>query len=228
MAKTPQAVAGAQRLERGPTATPTAYLFLFWFSVPNQISYASWMPPRPFAIELTPDEAALAAAIQFDPHDTLGDTKAFHTNGDLVVQLTESLLARRAIPDQRLSYFCDPEFNIGGRGNSRQEQFMRNVRDHDTMLRHGHFLKYLRYFIYGPNLPEPVMQTFSQAVEECGSITSGDIAPLAAKARTLVRTYRLGTKGVADEFYKLCIDLGMDASDAASIRATVLQVRSTI
>jgi hypothetical protein len=183
------------------------------------------MQNGPFIIELTPDEAALAAAIHFDPHDTLGDTKAFHANGDLVVQLTDSLLKRKAIPEQRLSYFSDPDYNVGGRGSSRQEQFMRNVRDREAMIRHGHFLKYLHYFIYGANLPNQAIQSFSQTVEDCGSITSGDIAPLAANARQHVRTHRLESKVAADEFFKLCLDLNMDVSNAVSIRAAVLQVR---
>jgi hypothetical protein len=176
-------------------------------------------------IELTTDEAALAAAIKFDPHDTLGNPKAFYANGDLVVQLVGSMLARKAIPTQRLRYFSDAEFNIGGRGRSRQEQFMRNVRDHEAMLRHGHFLKYLHYFIYGPRLDASVIRSFSQAVAECGSITSGDIGPLAATARQLVRTHRLNAKEAAEEFFKLCLDLGMEVYDAASIRTAVLQVR---
>jgi hypothetical protein len=182
------------------------------------------MQNGPFAIELTPDEAALTAAIKFDPHDTLGNTKAFHANGDLVVQLTDRLLARKAIPDQRRRYFTDPEFNIGGHGSSRKDQFMRKVRDREAMIRHGHFLKYLHYFIYGPSLPVPVVQSFSQAMEECDSITSGDIAPLAATARQLVQAHRLDVKVAAEEFYKLCLDLDMGVGNAASIRGSVLQI----
>jgi hypothetical protein len=56
------------------------------------------MEHRPFTIELTPEETALAEQIKFDPQQCLGDTELFHANGDLVVKLTSTLLARNAIP----------------------------------------------------------------------------------------------------------------------------------
>ena len=155
----------------------------------------------------------------------LGDTQKFHANGELVAQLTNSLLNRKAIPDQRLSYFSDPEFNVGGRGSSRRDSFIKHGHDDDSAMRHGHFLKFLRYFIYGSDLPNPVLQAFAQAVEGCGSITSGDIAPLGSTARQLARTHRLVPKAAADEFFKLCLDLGLAPSDAASIRSSVLQLK---
>ena len=183
------------------------------------------MGHRPFSIELTPEEATLAEQIKFDPHDCLGDTKLFHANGDLVVQLTNSLLARKVIPDQRLSYFSDPEYNVGGRGSSLQELFLRKTGDREKMVRHGHFLKYLHYFIHGADLPARVIDSFSKAVEDCGPITSGDITPLSSAARQLARTHNLNPKVGAEEFYKLCLDLGLSPSNAASIRSSVLQIR---
>ncbi len=178
-----------------------------------------------YSIQLNTHEAALADAIKFDPHETLGNTRAFHANGDLVVQLLDSLLARKAIPDQRLRYFSDPEYNVGGRGSSRQQQFMRNAGSREGMVRHGHFLQYLRYFIHGANLPSVISSSFAQAVEDCGMVTSGDIAPLSAKARQLVRTHCPNPKTAADEFYKLCLDLGLSGDDATLIRSSVLQVK---
>jgi hypothetical protein len=185
------------------------------------------MQHGPFTIELNSEEIALADAIKFDPHDTLGNTQAFHANGDLVTQLTDSLLKRKAIPDQRLSYFSDPEYHVGGRGSSRQELFLRQIGDREKMVRHGHFLKYLHYFIHGADLPPPVLTAFARAVEDCGMVTSGDIAPLSSTARQLARTHSLDAKIAADEFYKLCLDLDLSPDVAASIRSSVLQVRST-
>ncbi len=183
------------------------------------------MQNGPFTIPLTPGEIELVEAIKFDPHDTLGNIQAFHTNGDLVVQLTESLLKRNAIPDQRLKYFSDPEYHVGGRGSSRQELFLRNTGDFDKMLRHSHFLKYLRYFIHGADLPLPIITDYARTVENCGSITSGDIATLTATARQLASTHRLEPKSGAEEFYKLCLDLNLGPNDATSIRSSVLKIR---
>lgn len=200
-------------------------LFLFWFHVRGDIGYALSMKHGPYTVELTPEETVLADAIEYDPHMSLGDTQKFHANGDLVVQLMDRLLKRQAIPDQRLSYFSDPEFNVGGRGSSRRDSFIKHGHDDDSALRHAHFLKFLRYFIYGADLPEPVLQAFVEAVEDCGLITSGDIAPLSSTARQLARAHRLVPKVAADEFFKLCLDLGLDPSDAASVRSSVLQIR---
>src|SRR3546814_87356 len=171
------------------------------------------MTQSPFTIDLTSEENDFVNAIQFDPRNTLGDTKSFHANGDLVIRLTESLLKRKAIPTQRLNFFSDPDYHVAGRGSSRQELFMRKVRSHEEMVRHGHFLKYLHYFIYGAKLPAPAIQAFKAAVDDCGAITSGDIAPLGTVARHLVRANHLAPKEVADEFYKLCLDLDLDPSD---------------
>ena len=175
-------------------------LFLFWFQVRGGIGYALPMKHGPYIVELTPEESVLADAIEYDPHALLSDTQKFHANGELVVRLTSSLLKRKAIPDQRLSYFSDSEFNLGGRGSSRRDSFIKHGHDDDLAMRHGHFLKFLRYFIYGADLPKSVLQTFAQAVDDCGSITSGDIAPLGSTARQLARTHRLVPKAAADEF----------------------------
>ena len=177
-------------------------------------------------IDLTPDELALAEAIKFDPHATLGNPPVFRANGDLVVQLINRLLKRKAIPDQRLGYFSDPVYNVGGRGISRRDAFIQKGHDDESVMRHGHFLKYLYYFIYGADLPALVVQAFQRAVEDCGPITSDDIAPLSSKARQLARAHGLNAKEAADQFYKLSLDLGLGPDNAASIRSSVQQVRN--
>lgn len=183
------------------------------------------MEKNSFSIGLTSAEAELIESIKSNPIDTLNNVDAFHTNGTLVSQLTHSLLNRNAIPTQRLKYFTEPAYNIGGRGKSRQENFIRNAGGTENMIRHGHFLKYLRYFIHGANLPEDILTEFSNAVKECGNITSGDIDPLSKRARELIRTFNLVPKSAADEFYKLSLDLGLDPIDATSIYSSVLKIR---
>jgi hypothetical protein len=154
-----------------------------------------------------------------------GNPQMFRENGELVAQLTGMLLERKAIPEPRRRYFSDPEYHVGGRGYSRRDLFLRNVQDRDAMIRHWDFLKYLRYFIHGADLPDKVMNAMKKAVEDCGMITSGDIAPLSSTARQLVRSANLERKAAAEEFYKLCLDLDLSPSNAASIRESVLQLR---
>src|SRR3546814_12411716 len=99
---------------------------------------------------------------------------------------------------------------------------MRKVRSHEEMVRHGHFLKYLHYFIYGAKLHAPAIQAFKAAVDDCGAITSGDIAPLETVARHLVRANHLAPQEVATAFYKLCTALDLDTSDEACLETEEL------
>src|SRR3546814_11675553 len=99
------------------------------------------MTQSPFTIDLTSEENDFVNAIQFDPRNTLGDTKSFHANGDLVIRLTERLLKRKAIPTQRLTFFSDPDYHVAVRGSSRQEYVLRQVRHPVKIVRHGHFMK---------------------------------------------------------------------------------------
>lgn len=179
-----------------------------------------------FTIALTPEEIAIANAMAFDSLFFRGDTQAFLKNADLAHDLTNSLLSRDAIAEHRIRYFADPEYYPGGRGKSRRENFERNMPTGDDLLRHPHFLQYLRYFIHGANLPLSVEVAFAQAAHECGQFSSGDMAPLGSTARQLARTHRLEPKAAADEFFKLCLDLGMSASYAGGIRSSVQQQKA--
>lgn len=146
-------------------------------------------------------------------------------NGEGSAKLTELLLARQgAIPSQRIAYFTEPEYCIGGRGSSHKELFARNLRQ-GSMLEHPHFLAYLRYFIYGPDLPEHVIGAFAAKVEECGQVTSSDIIPLAKHARHLTRSHGLDPREASEEFYKLALEYGLDSGYAEIIRKQVRTIR---
>ncbi|MBS1098423.1 hypothetical protein JK191_12855 [Gluconobacter sphaericus] len=138
-----------------------------------------------FTIALTQEEAAIAETMAFVPLVFLGDHQAFLKNADLAHNLTSSLLARDAIPEQRL-----------------------------------------RYFIQGASLPPLAEEAFTRAAHDCGPFSSGDMAPLGMTARQLARMQRLEPKAAADEFFKLCRDLGMSAGYAGSIRSSVQQLKS--
>jgi hypothetical protein len=179
-----------------------------------------------FTIELADEESAIAGALNFNQVAFVGNYDGYLQNADLAHRLTTSLLGRDAIPPQRKSYFADPEFHPGGRGSSRQDNFVRHGNSHDEMLRHPNFLKHLRYFVYGAELPAAVIAAFADAVEDCGMVTSGDIVPLGQKARQLARSHGLERSAVAEEFFKLCLDLGLSPGQSASIRTSVLQLRN--
>jgi hypothetical protein len=179
-----------------------------------------------FIIVLTPKEADIVQTMQFDPLAFKNDHAGFLANSELAHKLTSLLIERGGIPEQRLRYFTDPDYYEGGRGKSRQQVFERNGTAGDGILRHPHFLKYLRYFIYGAVLPQAIIHDFVSAVADCGMVTSGDLISLGSKARKHARMHRLEPKMAAEEFYRLCLDLEMSTGYASSIRRAVLQLRN--
>ena len=178
------------------------------------------MTDRKYTIALNEEEHDLLNQIDFDVRMSTPHAERMK-NFERAGLLTERLLARKAIPAHRLGWFTQPEHNIGGHGSSREQIFRRNAQPGEDIFRHPHFLKYLHYFIYGPDLPESVMTTFASAVEDCGMITSGDILPLAKSARQLARNHGLNPKDAGEEFYKLALELGLDADQARAIRDAV-------
>jgi len=96
----------------------------------------------------------------------------------------------------------------------------------DDVFRHGNFVKYLRYFLYGPDLPETVIESFQRKVIRCGKpFTSSDANEIADFARGLTRSHGLDTYKAPGEFYKLALDCQLDTEDAGVIRQSVMQVR---
>lgn len=81
-------------------------------------------------------------------------------NGELAATLMQSLIAHKVIPECRLRYFVDPEYNVSNSKSSKHSLFLRNARTDAEMYRHPHFLPYLRYFIFGANLQTPSRRSF--------------------------------------------------------------------
>lgn len=177
-----------------------------------------------WTIELNAEEQALLDALEFD-FDALDGHEDFEANADRALALTKQLIARQAIPDHRRQYFVDPDYQVGGRGRSRLQNFERNGCRGDDILRHAHFLPYLHYFIYGPALPDPVLRAFEQAVRDCGMVTSSDIVPLGNLARKLARDHGLAKHHASEEFFKLALELGVGMMAASSIHRSVMQLR---
>lgn len=171
---------------------------------------------------LTQAEQELLAAVTFDLPDGY---QAVQRNGEAVCALIKSLIARKAIPELRVKWFTDPSYFPGGRGKSRQQMFERNGCRGEDIFRHPHFLDYLRTFLYGANLPEPVIVQFRQAVKDCGQVSSSDIVPLGKKARAIARVHGLQGHDACEEFYVLALECGIWHSYAEHIRDAVKQLR---
>lgn len=172
-------------------------------------------------IELTEHELGLLAQIRFryTSHNELCSSIA------PMAALTEALLERGAIPEVRLLYFTDPERNPGGRGKSREQVFENNGTSGTEIYAHGNFLKYLEYFVYGPNLSPSIVAKFRETMSFSGYLTAGDINDLAPHARAFVRSARLNPHEAAEEFHRLALECHAMPSSAESIRKSVLAVR---
>jgi hypothetical protein len=172
--------------------------------------------------DLTEDEKVLLHQIDFDPGGLTDHSAEYWIGvGAASEQLMSSLLSRNAIPEIRKAYLSDATLNVGGRGKSRLDVFERNGTRGPAIFRHPHFLKYLHYLLYGPDLPEEVAAGFTQEVQRCGMITSGDIFPLGKAARSLAKRRQLEMREAAEEFFKFALECGLDASDAEAIRSIV-------
>jgi hypothetical protein len=180
-----------------------------------------WMGP----IELTAAEQDLWDQIDF-PGGGVLDSDRLRASSGPAHDLAGSLLERDAIPPIRWRYFTDPELNVRGHGKSRLQVFERNGTRGDAVLRHPHFLKYLRYFVLGPDLPASTSAAFTALIDECAPVTSGDVDGFCELARCEVRSKRLERRQAAEEFFKLALELELDEDMSRMVRDSVMEMRS--
>lgn len=166
------------------------------------------------AVELTDAEKVLEQKVRWDDPDS--------TNLEAMGQLAESLLHRKAIPAVRLDYFMKPEMNIGGHGKSRKQVFEGNGTTGEKILRHGNFARHLRYFIYGPRLPDDTIEGFRKIIAEDKGTSGEALNQLTAFVRTEVRQKRLDQRH--EEFFKLVHELEKPEL-AEAIRSAAMNVR---
>ncbi len=176
-------------------------------------------------IDLTAAEQALLEKVDFEPTRQTHDFERVQEICKAAGTLTALLMERNAIPEVRLKYFEDADYNVGGHGSSRREVFEKNGTRGNAIFTHPHFLKYLRYFLYGPDLPAAVVDAFQKKVADCGMVTSGDVIPLGNYAKQLTRSHGLDKTKAPDEFFKLALDCDLDEGAARSVRDAVMKVR---
>ncbi|MDE0659252.1 MAG: hypothetical protein OXI79_06330 [Gammaproteobacteria bacterium] len=179
-----------------------------------------------YRISLTEEEAALCATIDLrvrhESHDE--GRAAYLANREPILGLLRSLRERDGIPEERMRYWLDPEYNTGRLKASHKGVFEQNGRQGAEIYEHPHFVPYLRYFLFGAELPDPVIAAFEEAVGNPEWVTSGDIVPMGTRARGLAREYQLERREAAEEFFKLCLDMGLGVHTAASVRSAVMRL----
>lgn len=177
------------------------------------------------AVKLNEQEQALFDSICWDLDEL--DQKDHGERLDCLEkmgQLAESLFGRKAIPKVRLEWFTDPKLNAGGGGKSRKEVFEKNGTTGKDILRHQHFMKHLRYFLYGPDLPQDTIKGFCKIITDDAGTSGMVLDQITAFVRKEVREKRLDPAHAAEEFFKLAHEIGKpDLAD--SVRSAAKQVR---
>ncbi len=179
--------------------------------------------PKPQPVPLTPEESALFDRIDFE---LSGEYASRMESLAAAADLAESLIARGAIPEVRRRYLTDPELNVGGRNKSRIAVFEGNGTHSREILEHPHFLKYLRYFLLGPDLPEETIERFRKVLIDNAGTSGMMLDALCQCARAETRRLTLERRHEAvEEFFKLALECGVDDGVARSIRDAVRSVR---
>lgn len=181
---------------------------------------------RRYHIEFTEMDSSLVNRIDFGEDGSHDDRHAAYlSNQEPILELLASLSGRGAVPPQRLSYWNDPAYQPGRLKASRKQLFERHNDDAAEIYTHPHFIKHLRYILFGADLPEAVMRSFEAEVGNPEWVSFGDALELGKFARSLVRQHRLKPADACEEFFKLSLDLGLSVDEALRIRRTVMETR---
>ena len=187
-----------------------------------------------YHIKLTSEEASLVENIDLrlshDSHDEAH--AAYLANKEPILALLRSLSERDGVPTERLKYWNDPGYCTARGKASHKGLFEKNGCMGEDIYTDPDFRPYLRYLLFGADLPDEVVAAFEDRLEQAGIspdwFTSGDYAPTwkAARdvARKVIRQTRFSKSHVAEEFLKLCLDMGLGIRVARSVRDQVMKV----
>lgn len=175
---------------------------------------------RPKKIELTTEEETLLAQINFHPQNDGKLHEILQISCAVAARLANSILSRKVVPEIRRRYFTDPDLNIGLK-KSRKQVFEGNGTQGEAILKHPHFLPYLHYFIYGPQLPDKAIDGFCDIVS--GFDTEGD--EIRRFARNITRQFELDPRETCEEFFKLALECGMPVYEARAVRDAVRSIK---
>lgn len=168
-------------------------------------------------ISLTTDEELYLSQVHFDPLQS--DNSDRQRSLAAASSLAKSVLGRGGVPKIRWRYFTDRELNVGA-AMSREELLEAKGISPSGILTDPAFLPVLHYWIYGPQLPQDIISWFMVAVAH-----GTDLRALRRSVRQAVRENGLPQEEVAEEFYRLALEAGLDSEAAWSIRNAVYTIR---
>jgi len=174
-------------------------------------------------IELTQSEQSLVNVLRLSrlQNDSVGQSEEIE-DGKYAERLMLSLLDRKAILASRWRYFYLPKYNISQPQTSRYTQLLRKAGAAESVYWLSDFRKYLRYFVFGADLPDAIKRAFHTKFVE----TNGSRVALAQLARRLVREHQVDCGSEPSEnFYQLALDSGLQQWDARVLRDSVKTVK---
>ncbi|MHC2866404.1 hypothetical protein ACVIYH_007482 [Bradyrhizobium diazoefficiens] len=172
-----------------------------------------------YHIKLTESEAAILAKVDlWESHRNHDEGHAaYKANAQPILTLLQSLSDRSAIPQERLNYWNDPRYHQGRIKASRKGLFERMVAEVPTFTRIHILSVIFDIFCLCADLPDDVIAAFEEKVGNPQWVSSSDVIPIGKDARDLTRQYRLDKTDAPEEFFKLCLDMGLSLTTAESV-----------
>ena len=134
-------------------------------------------------------------------------------------QLTLKLFSDDKIPQSRLDYFFEKEYNLSNSKASRKDVFEKNGTRELDIFKHGNFIKYLTYFVEGADLNAFIKE---KAVE---LITNSTYKDDGCKAFcTFLESNYLVKKEDFEEFFKLSIDADAGLIPSTDLRNKIMKL----
>jgi hypothetical protein len=177
-----------------------------------------------YHIALTAAEASLLAGIDLrdDFPPGVDGHEVYQSNRKPIVALLQSLRERGAIPTHRIEYFTNPEYKRGGRTKGSWQDLFERHNEGVEVFEHPHFKQHLRYFLFGPDLPDEAILEFEREIPSNPEWISGsDGIDLGKKAIKIARAHNIQKHKAADNFFKLCLDIGISFSQADMIQGII-------
>ena len=174
-------------------------------------------------IVLTPEEYSNYNLIpSFDESELDFDLHDYNLVMSACKRLTESLLARNAIPENRIEYFTNPAYRFGHGNKSRYYYFQQNLGEGQSVIEHQSFIKYLDYFIHGSKLTQELKNQLDRIRDN--NYDSDVYEEARLTLRSFYKSYiQKGKKSdFAEEVFKHCLDIGMSLHNAGNVRSVVM------
>jgi len=141
-------------------------------------------------------------------------------------ELTEILLNRNAISENRIKYFIDKNYQTGKTKKSRLEVFKSKGLNEDEIFQHPHFRKYLLFFINGANILEVIEEKatdiFKNRIYHDDAIQELFVF---IKNMKYIPTNNAERNEFAEEIFKLTVDLNCELQECFNLRGKIINAR---